>query len=226
MKYAPTVMPNADDPDIEDGIYYPSSDGEPMAETDYHLTAIMLLMDALRYFFRDRPDVFVASNMFWFWQRGDPSARRAPDIMVISGVGNHQRFSFRSWNEGGAVPALIIELTSYKTWQEDVGPKYELYRQLGVREYFIFDPLSRYITPTFQGHRLKASRYRPIRPAADKSIASELGFRPRRQKRALRVLEGDATEPIPSFAEIAEQNELLKAGLRRLRRQAHGSNGK
>jgi Uma2 family endonuclease len=233
MKWAPTVMPNADDPDIEDGIYYPSSDGEPMAETDYHITAIMLLMDALRYFFRDRPDVFVASNMFWFWERGDPAARRAPDIMVIPGVGNHQRFSFRSWNEGGAVPALIIELTSHKTWKEDIGPKFELYRQLGVREYFIFDPLSRYISPTFQGHRLKANRYRPIRPAADKSIASEFGFRLRRQKRALRVLEGDAAEPIPSFQEFATQrdelareNERLAAELRQLRRRSAEGNGK
>jgi Uma2 family endonuclease len=224
-------MPN--DPDVEDGIFYPSSDGEPMAETDYHITAIMLLMDALRHFFRNRPDVFVASNLFWFWERGNPFARRAPDLMVIPGVGNHSRFSFRTWNEGGTVPALIIELTSRKTWQEDTGPKYDLYRQLGVREYFVFDPLSRYISPTFQGYRLKAGRYRPIRVAADRSLASDLGIRLRRQKRLLRVFEGDATEPIPSFDEIAAQKadlarekERLEAELRRLRRQSHGGNGK
>jgi Uma2 family endonuclease len=211
-----------------------------MAETDYHITAIMLLMDALRHFFRSRPDVFVASNMFWFWERGNPAARRAPDIMVIPGVGNHQRYSFRSWNEGGAMPALIIELTSAKTWREDIGPKHDLYEQLGVREYFVFDPLSRCISPTFQGHRLKAGRYRPIRPAADRSMASELGFRLRRQKRALRVFEGDASEPIPSFAEIAtqseelarraedlaRQNEQLESELRRLRARSGGGNGK
>jgi Uma2 family endonuclease len=233
VRCAPTVKPNSDDPDIEGGIYYPSSDGEPMAETDYHITAIMLLMDALRHFFGSRPDVFVASNMFWFWERGNPAARRAPDIMVIPGVGNHQRFSFRSWNESGAVPALIIELTSAKTWREDIGPKYDLYEQLGVREYFVFDPLSRCISPTFQGHRLKARRYRPIRPAADRSFASEFGFRLRRQKRALRVFEGDASEPIPSFEEIAaqneelsRQNEQLESELRRLRRRAAEGNGK
>jgi Uma2 family endonuclease len=211
-------MPVADDPDIEDGIYYPSSDGEPMAESDYHITAIMLLMDALRYFFRNRPDVFVASNLFWFWERGNPAARRAPDIMVVPGVGNHQRYSFRSWNERGAVPALIIELTSYKTWKEDIGPKYELYRQLGVPEYFIFDPLSRYISPTFQAYRLKAGRYQPIRMAADRSFASALALRFRRQNRLLRAFEGDARDPIPSFQEVAAENEQLRAELRRLRR--------
>jgi Uma2 family endonuclease len=232
MRTVPTVARMPDDPDVEDGIHYPSSDGEPMAETDYHITAIMLLMDALRYFFRNRPDVLVASNMFWFWERGNPFARRAPDVMVVPRVGNHPRFSFRSWNEGGAVPALIIELTSYKTWQEDIGPKFELYQRLGVREYFVFDPLSRYVSPTFQGYRLKAGRYRPIRPAADRSLASEFGVRFRRQKRLLRVLEGDASEPIPSFVEIAaqkeelaRQNEHLEAELRRLRRRSAGGNG-
>jgi len=109
-----------------------------------------------------------------------------------------------------------------------------------VREYFIFDPLSRYISPTFQGHRLKAGRYRPIRPAADRSIASEFGFRLRRQKRALRVLEGDASEPFPSFEEfaahreeldrraeeLARENERLEAELRRLRGRSGGGNGK
>ena len=33
-----------------------------MAETDYHITAIVLLMDALRYFFRNRSDVFVIAE--------------------------------------------------------------------------------------------------------------------------------------------------------------------
>ena len=95
-----------------------------------------------------------------------------------------------------------------------------------------FDPLSRNISPTFQGYRLKASRYRPIRPAADRSLASDLGFRLRRQKRLLRVLEGDASEPIPSFEEfaaqkeeLARQNKRLEAELRRLRRRSAGGNG-
>jgi Uma2 family endonuclease len=226
-------MPRADDPDIEDGIYYPSSDGEPMAETDYHLTAIVLLMDALRYFFRNRTDVFVASNLFWFWERGNPAARRAPDIMVVPGVGNHNRDSFRSWNEGGAVPRLVIELTSSMTWKEDTGPKYELYRHLGVREYVIFDPMSRNISPTLQGYRLKGGRYRTIRPAADRTLASELRFRVGRQKRLLRVFEGDSREPIPTFDEIASQkeelareNERLAAELRRLRRGSGEGNGR
>jgi hypothetical protein len=55
----------------------------------------------------------------------------------------------------------------------------------------------------------------------------------RRQKRALRVFEGDASEPIPSFEEIAaqneelsRQNEQLESELRRLRRRAAEGNGK
>ena len=59
----------ADDPDVEDGVYYPSSDGKPMAETDYHVLAIRLLLDALEDVFATRNDVYVAGNVNWFWER-------------------------------------------------------------------------------------------------------------------------------------------------------------
>ena len=40
--------------DVEDGVHYPSSDGKPMAETGIHVTAILLLYQALEDFFRGR----------------------------------------------------------------------------------------------------------------------------------------------------------------------------
>ena len=72
--------------DVEDGVYYPSSDGKPMAETGIHVTAILMLYQALEDFFRGRDDVYLAANMFWYWEKGNPKARRAPDVMVVTGV--------------------------------------------------------------------------------------------------------------------------------------------
>jgi len=37
----------ADNPDVEDGIYYPSEDGKPMAETPVHARCMVLLFQAL-----------------------------------------------------------------------------------------------------------------------------------------------------------------------------------
>src|SRR6516164_2988892 len=121
--------------------YYPSADGQPMAETEIHLLLILNTVACLRHFFRRRRDVYVGGNLFLYYQKGDVSKRRAPDIMVIKGVDSRRkRRSFKIWEEK-AVPRTVLEFTSDETAAEDLGPKKTLYRNLKVREYFLFDPL-------------------------------------------------------------------------------------
>ena len=89
---------------------------------------------------------------------------------------------------------MVIELTSNKTQQEDQGPKKELYQRLGVREYFLFDPLGDYLPQPLVGYRLihqaselagdngngngLLSEYEELLPAADGGMLSqELGLR-------------------------------------------------
>jgi len=47
-------------PDIE----HPSTDGEPMAQTTKQYRYITTPQDGLAAMFRDRPDVFVAGDLF------------------------------------------------------------------------------------------------------------------------------------------------------------------
>ena len=87
--------------------------------------------------------MFIASDIFWYWEEGNPSACISPDVMVVPGVrprDPRERRSFFSWEEGGAVPAVVFEMASRSTWREDVDEKFDRYEQLGVREYFLFDP--------------------------------------------------------------------------------------
>ena len=121
-------------------VFYPSSDGEPMAETPIHIRALILLLQAMEDFLGARTDIYIAADMFWYWVEDNPQASRAPDLMVIKGVGRAERRSFFSWREHGAVPCLIVEITSEKTWREDLNEKRQLYAQLGVAEYYVFDP--------------------------------------------------------------------------------------
>ena len=71
------VHTKVDHPDIEDGIFYPCSDGEPMAETQFHILTIRWLLQALEDYFANRSDVFVAGNIFWYWEQGNPRACRS-----------------------------------------------------------------------------------------------------------------------------------------------------
>jgi hypothetical protein len=45
-------------------IEYPSSDGLPLAESDFQLNPWIYAVDALRAYIRDCPNVYVARNMF------------------------------------------------------------------------------------------------------------------------------------------------------------------
>src|SRR5580765_413986 len=135
---------------------YPSGDGKPMAETPVHVVAIMLLFQALEDFVADKIDIYVAANMFWYYQKGNPKARRAPDVMVIKGVGRRERKSFFSWMENGAIPNVIVEVVSPKKKRSDLKVKPPLYAKLGVREYFCFDPTAMPPTPALRGWRVNA----------------------------------------------------------------------
>jgi len=222
--------------DVEDGVYYPSSDGKPMAETGIHVTAILMLYQALEDFFRGRDDVYFAANMFWYWEKGNPKARRAPDVMVVTGVpAEPLRRSFRSWQEG-AVPAAIFEVTSKKTWQTDLTTKHRLYRDLGVREYFVFDPDNKYVRPALVGFRLRNGGYEPIEWDRENRLASDLGFLVRADGQTMRLFDGPTGEPILTRAEAvaaqrerAEQErqraEQLQAENAALRRQLAQSGG-
>ena len=188
--------------------FYPSSDGEPMAETGIHVMTILLLYQALEDFFRKKPDVYFAANQYWYWEEGNPKSRRSPNVMVVPGIGNRLRDSLMSWREGGAVPAIVFEITSRGTWKEDLHDKLSIYERLGVREYFIFDPIDRCINPRLQGFRLHRKKYRRIRPSADKSLASQFGFHVRTDRTALRLIDDATGEPILTRAEQVEQAEL------------------
>lgn len=192
---------------------YPDSDGEPMGETEYHVDALLYLYGVLQQWFRARDDVHVAGDMLLYYEQGNPSAVRGPDVMVSKGVrGKHLRRSFRIWEEG-VVPAAIFEITSNSTKREDQVEKPALYAQLGVKEYFLFDPQGDYLQPRLQGFRLVAGRYIPMTSEkADRLSSAELGLDLAIDIDAhlLRVVDPATGEWLPTREEYEQQIELAR----------------
>lgn len=200
---------------------YPSGDGKPMAETWLQVRAIMLLHQALEDFFHGRPDVFIASDIFWYWEEGNPKACVAPDVMVVPGVqprDPRERCSFLSWNEEGAIPAVVFEMASRSTVNEDLGEKFWRYEELGVKEYFLFDPEAAHLVPVLQGFRLSGSSYRRLIQTNDE-LDSELGFRVRSEGTMLRLVYARTGHPILTRAEAVEV-ERDRADTEKLRADA------
>lgn len=161
---------------IKEDVIYPESDGEPMAETDPHRKEMTAIIEALDDYFRDVSDVYVSGNLFIYYEEGDPGASVAPDVFVVKGVPKGNRRTYKLWEEGEA-PDVVIEVTSRKTRLEDQGKKRALYALLGVREYFMYDPLDEYLDPPLQGYRLADGEYDRMRPTEAGAFQSqELGL--------------------------------------------------
>jgi Uma2 family endonuclease len=153
---------------LEHEIEYPDSDGQPMAETTLHREVMSDTIGGLKRRYADVPDVWVGGNLFLYYEKGNPRKCVAPDVLLARGVAKWDRRIYRIWEE--KTPALIFEITSKKTADEDEDFKPRLYERLGVTELVLFDPYGEYLEPRLQGYRLARGRYRPIRPNRDGSL--------------------------------------------------------
>ena len=179
---------------LDDGVVYPTSDGQPMAETEVHGACMMYVASALRWWFRKhgRDDVHVGSNNFLYYERGNPRAVVSPDVYVVVGAPAGLRDTYMLWNEPKG-PDFVLEVTSASTRGNDERRKREVYAALGVREYFLYDPRAEWLVPPLQGWRLHQGAYRAV-PAVTVlsnrgvAVASEvLGLELRDERAARRV---------------------------------------
>ena len=188
-------------------IVYPDTDGQPMGETEFHVVATLHLYDALRHFFRNTPDVYVIADMFLYYEEGNPRANKAPDVMVVKGVEKRKRRTFKTWEEHAA-PCVIFEVTSKSTMVEDMISKSMLYASLGVREYFLFDPLQEYLDNSLMGFRLEGNEYVAMQPDEDGLLFSqELGVALTVQEHLVRILDPHTHQPVPALDEAVAKAE-------------------
>jgi Uma2 family endonuclease len=149
-------------------VYYPESDGKPMAETDLHRNLLLDLVEAADRRFEADPETYVSGNLLIYYVEGHPEKCVAPDVFVVRGVEKRMRPIYKMWAEGKG-PDVVVELTSPSTHREDLEEKRGIYERIGVREYFIFDPEGRRFKPPFRGFRLEDGGLRPILPERQES---------------------------------------------------------
>ncbi len=196
---------------------YPETDGKPMAETDVHIDALLYLREALKDYFRDAPQVYVAGNMLLYYEEGNPAACVAPDVFVVQGVAKRERRTYKLWEEGQP-PAVVFEITSRGSRLEDLGTKRVVYAMLGVREYFLYDPLGEYLRPPLQGYRLQEGEYQRLLPGGEGELVSQvLGVELRVEAGRLRVIDPETGERLLTPAEAQAPRRAAEAELERLR---------
>src|SRR5439155_17048341 len=154
-----------------DEIVYPESDGKPMAETDVHRDWMVQVIQWLQAFFTGQW-VYVSGNLLLYYVRGDPKRCVSPDVFVVKDCDPRKRRIYKLWEEGKG-PNFALEVTSSKTRAKDRGPKMQLYAQLRIAEYFLYDPLGDWLDPPLQGYRLVGGKYMRLKEQADGGIVSK-----------------------------------------------------
>jgi Uma2 family endonuclease len=180
---------------LEQEIEYPTSDGQPMAETTLHRVVMSDVIGGLERRFAETPDVWVGGNLFLYYEQGKLDKSVAPDVLLARGVAKRNRDTYLLWDE--TVPSLIFEITSRKTWREDTRKKKGLYERLGVAELVLFDPYGEYLEPRLQGFRLERGGYQPLPPSPDGSLdLRTVGVTARPEGERLRLVDAESGEKL------------------------------
>ena len=209
-------------------VYYPESDGKPMAETDKHRDLMVELIESLKNFYIEEPEIYVTGDLFLYYLEGVPQECVAPDVMVCFGVPKKERRIYKLWEEKAA-PSIVIELASHNTFKNDREGKRELYESLGVKEYFIYNPEYPKVLPPLLAYRLKNGEFQKIRLENDRVFSEVLGLELVDTGSTLRLFNPNKEKFLPSLAELgvaqerAEKAEaeidLLKAELAKLKNE-------
>ena len=121
-------------------IIYPSSDGQPMAESTIQYKLIVKIKEGCEALFKNYPNVFIAADLLWYPVEGRPDISQAPDTMVIFGIPKDERPSYMQFLEENIAPQVVFEIRSHNDRQIKMDKKLAFYNRYGVEEYYVYNP--------------------------------------------------------------------------------------
>ena len=194
-----------------------------MAETDIHRQLIIELIQTLKLFFADRENVYVSGNIMFYFVKDEPTEVVSPDVMVCFGIPKGNRTSYKTWEESDVVPSVVIELSSRGTWRKDRVEKKVLYEMLGVKEYYIFNPLEPKTAPAFTAYNLENDEFIAVKIENNRVKSDVLGLELVVSGINLRLFNPITNQFLKTNEELAEtvgelsvENDFLKAEIERL----------
>ena len=183
-------------------IVYPESDGKPMADNTKQFRWIVTLEGGFEALFRDREDVFVAGDLFWYSVEGRPDIRMAPDVMIVFGRPKGDRPSYKQWEEENIAPQVVFGVLSPANSLLEMAKKLEFYDRYGVEEYYLYDPETGDFTGWIRG---EDGRLRVI-DEIQGWVSPRLGVRFEIEDGELRVIRPDR-QRFMTYLELQQQAE-------------------
>lgn len=203
---------------IYDGVYYPEEREDDMGENSIHIQLLANLLNILKIFFKGRQDVFLSGNMNLYFEEGNPRRWYAPDLLVAFGVPNVERSSYLLWREK-VFPQVIIEISSEKTWRNDIDEKLRMYEEFGAEEYYVLDPEFGYLPSPIMAYRRKSDMLAELNVIDNRILSPRLGLEIVLEANAFRLFNRRTNEYLRTLEESENEIERLKAEIQRLKNQ-------
>lgn len=150
---------------------------EPVVQEEVLDRVKQLLMQM----FRARPDVFISGAFYICYDPTNGNRRLQPDCIIVFDVDaeavRYNLPNYWIW-EVGKPPDFVMEMASPTTADNDLGHKRDMYAELGIAEYWRFDPTGGdYYGQPLAGERLVDGEYQPyeLREEEDCSV---IGYSP------------------------------------------------
>ena len=160
-----------------DEVDYPYEADIRMASSQEQLQLMVDCCYAMRDYFSDRPEVYIGMDMLVYYQRYDNTKRVTPDVFVAIDALLPIGRNYRIW-DAGKPPDVVWDFAPDSAMKGDPKEKKELYRQLGVPEYWSYDTHGAMDGPRLQGFEWFDGRYRKLpaerRPGPVRSVYSPL----------------------------------------------------
>ena len=137
-------------------------------------------LDRIKYLLMSRfgelPDVFISGAFYICYDRTDGNRRLQPDCIIAFDVDaeaiRYNLPNYWIWVIGKA-PDFVMEIASPTTYENDLGHKRDMYAELGITEYWRFDPTGGdFYGQPLAGERLIDGEYHPyeLHTDADSSV--------------------------------------------------------
>jgi Uma2 family endonuclease len=147
-------------------------DGErSLPEGGIHFNAIALLSDLFQA--NLSPEWFFALDLFWYYEENNIRAVICPDAMLARGPGRMVLDKYLQWKYGAPI-CFVIEVLSKSSRKQDLVHKCKRYRELGVQEYFLFDPRNLTKAGTTSGFHLLNREYVPAPASPHGGVVSNI----------------------------------------------------
>ena len=158
-------------PAVAESVHYPDSDGHFLPDNPLQAHAVMNVRFALQHHFDKVENIVLEGDMFMYYEEGNPAASIAPDVYVVLDHDLGDRPVYKIWEEGKP-PDFALEVISPSSQLRNSKEKRALYQQLGIGEYFLFQPDPRKRGRRLVGYRLWGDTYEVVPTDPDGAVCS------------------------------------------------------